>query len=158
MGTILDRTQSHEYRSIYISIQPISQKSTDPLKMTGVSKLSLQLFSIFALTFYPILASLGNPTKAALGFCETQNILIQTCSTNFKSTANGVARTQLYLTLDTSLLVPRFLPSCVASRGVSQRMDSSCACRQSQTKDLGQLSSRCYQQYLVRPERKPEWG
>ena len=49
----------------------------------------------------------------------------------------GVARTRSYLTLATSLLVDRFGPSWVTSRGYSSKRESRYVCRQSLTLDLG---------------------
>ena len=54
-----------------------------------------------------------------------------------KYIANGVARNQIYLTISTSLLVVRFIPSYVTSIGVSLRRDSRCSWGQIYTKDLG---------------------
>ena len=45
-----------------------------PSKGDRFSKLSLQLLSPCTQTFYPCLASLGNPTKASLGWRETRTV------------------------------------------------------------------------------------
>ena len=69
------------------------------------------------------------------GFCAMQRI---------PCVCNGFARTQIYLTLATSLLVDWFRPSWVTPRGISSRRESRYVCRQSLTLNLGYPSSRGY--------------
>ena len=81
--------------------------------------LSNQLFSLSNQTTYPLVASLGNPTKAELGCCESQNVFNIRGYSTPNSTANGVARIQMYVTLANTLLLAQVWKSCITLRGDS---------------------------------------
>ena len=80
LDTVLDKTSFKGYQQ-FISVYNLSCNSTHTLKTwPGFKIFPFNLCQITPTrSTYPLLASSGNPTKVALGCCETHNVLCLTC-------------------------------------------------------------------------------
>ena len=102
-------------------------------------------FSLRIQTTYPLLDSLGNPTKAALGCCETHKI--------FNYVLNQIVFPQLMGLLGPKAIYcqqplyqqPGFDHPISPQEGLTQKRESKYACEHSLTNDLGHPSPLGYQ-------------
>ena len=84
LDTVLDKTLFQEYRR-FVSVYSLSHNIPQTLKIwLGFKKFPLNFCQIKLIwSTYTLLAYLGNPAKAALGFRGTHNALCLMCLTDF---------------------------------------------------------------------------